>query len=217
MKIKRETLRWALRICLIVALIVLSVAIIATPALSAFGRWLAFQKSDSRSADVIIVLQGGLPDRAHEAGVLFAEKKAERILLVREARRPSYRELDAFGIHLPDDTDVNRQILLKLGVPPGAIDEVPGEARSTWEEALAFAHYARQQRIKSAVIVTCRFHTRRAYLNVERACAGQEITLHIVPSRYCPQDPVNWWRGRDQAKEVYLEVAKLVAYHLGFR
>jgi len=189
----------------------------AKPAASAFGRWLVFEKTDFDRVDAIVVLGGANPDRPLEGRDLFRQKKAPRIVLVREKRQEYLKSLDKLAIHLPGDCDLRRQVLEKQAVPPEAIEEVPADVTSTWEEAVAFSNYAALYRIRSAVVVTSKYHTRRSYLNFTRACEPKGIQIYTVASKYCRFNPSGWWNQRDQLKLVYIEFANLAAYYLGFR
>ncbi|HXK59317.1 MAG TPA: YdcF family protein [Acidobacteriota bacterium] len=218
MKIARARLRrLATRLALVLVLLLALAVVAAKPAASAFGHWLAFEKADFERVDAIVVLGGAVPDRPLEARDLYREKKSPQIILICERRGPWLEDLDELGIHVPGDCDLRRQVLEKQGVPPEAIVQIPAEVTSTWEEAVAFAQYAADNGIKSAVVVTSKYHARRSYLNFTRACAGQGIEIYMKPSKYCLFDPSGWWRERDQLKRVYIETANLTAYYLGFR
>ena len=216
MKKPRKRLRLAFLAAGSVGVLLLVVFLAGGPLLAAFGRWLVFQKTDFGQVDEIVVLEGRLPDRALEAGELFRERRGRRIVLVKEKRGPELRRLDDLGIHIPGDCEANRAILLNLGVPEGSIEAVPGDVDSTWEEAVAFSRHAQKGGTRSAAVVTCPFHTWRAYLNFRRAC-GDKVAIYAVASRYCEQNPSAWWKDRDQLKIMYVEVANLIAYHLGYR
>jgi uncharacterized SAM-binding protein YcdF (DUF218 family) len=217
MKKPRKRLRFALLAGGSGVLLFLVVLLAYGPILATFGRWLVFQKTEFQEVDSLVVLEGSVPDRACEAGELFKLHRGRRIVLVREKRDRDLKQLEEFGFQIPGDCDLNRAILLKLGVPEHLIEVVPGDVDSTWEEALAFSRHARNRKIRSAAVITCPFHTRRAYLNFRKACAPDNVTIYVVASRYCEQDPSGWWKERDQLKLVYVEVANLGAYYLGFR
>ncbi len=217
MKKPRNKLRFALLAGGVAAILLLGVLLVGGPILGAFGRWLVFEKTDFQQVDEIVVLEGSLPDRALQGAELFKQHRGRRIVLVREKRHEDLRQMDSLGIHIPDNWDTNREILIKMGVPEASIEVVPGDVDSTWEEAVAFSRHAHAQRIKSAAVVTCPFHTRRAYLNFSKACGADKVAIYAVASRYCEQNPSGWWKERDQIKVLYVEAASLIAYYLGFR
>ena len=72
--------------------------------------------SGSVKADVIIVLGGGLHERPLRAAELFKEKAAPRIIITGEG-----------------DDEINRQLLLRAGVPAAAM-QVEGKSQTTWEK-----------------------------------------------------------------------------------
>jgi uncharacterized SAM-binding protein YcdF (DUF218 family) len=107
-------------------------------------------------ADAIIVLGGGLETRPFAAADLYKNGLATRILI--SAVRPSPAEkLDI----VPSHVDLNRAVILKLGVPAEAIASFGSGVSNTYEEARALAEWAKANGVRSILVPTEIFSSRR--------------------------------------------------------
>lgn len=97
-----------------------------------------------QKADVIVVLGGDGPSRASRAADLWLSGIAPRILVSGDG--------DCYWI---------REAMVDRGVDRRAID-VECQSGTTWENALFSAPILRQMNVRSAVLVTSWFHSRRA-------------------------------------------------------
>jgi uncharacterized SAM-binding protein YcdF (DUF218 family) len=108
----------------------------------AIGSWRTFvslgrilhNEDPLAKADVIYVLGGTRVERVAEAGELYREGWAPRILLSRQVSEPAELELRAAGLHIPTEIQLQRDVLHQMGVPPEAIDEVRSEQVATANE-----------------------------------------------------------------------------------
>ena len=146
------------------------------------------------TAEVIIVLGGGSHERPERAAELFKVHAAPRILISGEG-----------------DDEINRQILLKAGVPAGAI-EVEGKSRTTKENAEFSVTKLRSEKIRSAIIVTSWYHSRRALQTFEHY--GPELKFFSRPS-YFAFDSEEWNKSGIR-KKMRLEFLKLPGYWLRY-
>jgi uncharacterized SAM-binding protein YcdF (DUF218 family) len=139
-------------------------------------------------ADVIVVLGGGLDTRPFEAARLYHLGLAPKILLMNPRPAPSAE----LGL-VPTEADLSRSILLKKGVPAGAI-VVPGTyVLNSFDESLVLRDWARTNRIKRAIIATDIFHTRRVrwLYDKELRHTGLQIEVDAVPVHEYSVD--DWW------------------------
>ena len=185
--------------------------------LSWAGHLVYYEDLPGEPVDLVIVLSGNIPDRALEAADLMMEGGARQALLTRGSRSATYVELEKLGIHYPENYEINREVLLARGVEEGRLRILPEAVSSTWEEAAAFRESLAEHPVQSVVISTCRFHSYRAWLNFTRALEGTGVRVYVAPSRYCDFHPDSWWMDRDQTKELYMELASLTAFFLGWR
>jgi uncharacterized SAM-binding protein YcdF (DUF218 family) len=141
-------------------------------------------------ADVMVVLGGGSHERPERAAELFKEHAAPRII--------------ASGL---GDGGITRQILLKGGVPDGAI-LLEERSRTTKENALFTIKLLRGQNVKSAIIVTSWYHSRRALACFEHY--APEIKFYSRPSYFIP--PHGDWARKQMEGRARLEYFKLAGY-----
>ena len=147
------------------------------------------------NAQVMIVLGGGSSERPERAAELFQQRAAPRII--------------ASGL---GDDGITRQILLKAGVPGGAI-QLEDRSRTTKENALFTIKILREQNVKSAIIVTSWYHSRRALACFEHY--APEIKFYSRPSYFIP--PSGKWAREENSeieRRVRLEYIKLAGYWL---
>lgn len=157
-------------------------------------------------ADAIIILGAARMDRTLEAGQLYREGWAPRVVVLRTADLNRRGVLARLGIKLPTFFDLQVSALEQMGVPRQAIVELRETVDSTADEARAIRAYARSQRLSRIIVVTSTYHTRRArhYL---RALAP-DVTIILRNSRYDGANPQRWWRGSVDRIDVISEYAK---------
>jgi uncharacterized SAM-binding protein YcdF (DUF218 family) len=86
------------------------------------------------------------------------------------------------------------------------------EVTNTWDEAQEVRNLIEHKGYKSVVLVTSKYHSRRAYLIFKDALKGK-TTVISVPSSYDSSDPESWWKRDDDAKKVFMEYQKLLVYY----
>ena len=70
---------------------------------------------------------------------------------------------------------------------------------------------------KSILLVTSKWHSKRAYLTFRSALKNDEIKIVIQPSRYDTFKPDTWWKNRNDTELVFDEYVRLIYYILSFR
>ena len=183
-----------------------------TAAVLGAGRVLVRSDPLPAHADAIVVLAGSISDRVVEAADLYRAGVAPRVVVTRERVPRGDWALRARGVRLPESSEQMVAALEALGVPRGAIEVIPRRATSTDSEARTIARWA-CARVRSVVLVTSRYHSRRARMILRQAMAP-EIAIAVRPSRHDPFDPGRWWRDRRDAKVVLSELEKLAHYWL---
>ncbi len=98
------------------------------------GHLLVAEDEPERGA-VAIVLMGSGPDRMLGAVELYRAGYVGEIVMVRNLVR-GYDLAVSQGVEIPHDTDLAGAVSIQLGVPPEKITVLPGDARSTQEEAI---------------------------------------------------------------------------------
>ncbi len=196
-------------------LVVAGVAAVLVLVASA-GRWLVVRDPLPAHADAIVIMAGGIGDRALEAADLYRAGVAPKVIVTRERVDGGTLRLRARGVRLPESHDLLRRALETLGVPAGAIVDLRRRNRSTESEARTIARWACAHHVRTLVVVTSRAHSRRARMIVARAL-GPGVQLSMQPSRHDTFAAARWWRVRHAAKTVLSEYQKLANHWLGER
>jgi uncharacterized SAM-binding protein YcdF (DUF218 family) len=213
-KVRRtQQSRRAKLILLIIVAIVLSQLIAHYQRiLTAFGDYLIYQQ-EPQGVDVIVIANNWEDTvlRARGAADLYTRGFAKKIFIPRMDRMRGAEEIKQLGVTVPENRDVVTNILLGLGVPSDAIETSTEEVSDTWDEAAETKKFIEQKKYTSVLLVTSKYHSRRAYLIFKNALKG-EATVISIPSSYDVVYPESWWKHREDAKAVFMEYLKLLIY-----
>jgi uncharacterized SAM-binding protein YcdF (DUF218 family) len=194
-------------------LVVLTIAVAWTaraPILRCMAElWVVSDSLDH--ADAIVVLGGRMDVRPFAAVDLYKHGFAPRILISNVLRDP----LAAMQLW-PGQTEVTRQMLLKLGVPAEAIVKFGDGVSSTYEEARAVLDWAKSSGARTVLIPSELFATRRVRWTFqhEAASTGIRIIVHsIAPRGY---NVANWWRDEGGLIDFLNEVIKYFYYRVTY-
>ncbi len=203
----------------LILLIILAIALTLLIAhrhriLATFGEYLIYQEPTPHQVDVIVILANWEDTiiRVKAGADLYKEEVAKMIFVPRMEQMAGLEEAKKLGINIPENRDLVVTILQGLGVPPYAIETSAQEVTNTWDEALEVRSLVEQKRYKSVVLVTSKYHSRRAYLIFKDALKGK-ATVISVPSPYDSSDPESWWKRDEDAKRVIMEYSKLLVYY----
>lgn len=174
----------------VVTLLVAAVAVLA----SFYPEKFLCVDSGPVTADVIVILGGGLHERPERAAELFKRRAAPRIIIS--------------GV---GDDWINRQILLQSGVPASAI-EVEGHSTTTCENAKFTIKLLRAEKIHSAIVVTSWYHARRGLKTFEHF--APELKFYSRPSYYA-FDRAEWLQ-HGNARRIRWEFLKLPGYWIRY-
>jgi uncharacterized SAM-binding protein YcdF (DUF218 family) len=100
------------------------------------------------------------------------------------------------------------------GFPPEYFQAVPIRAMSTLDEARAFAPELRRRNVRSVLLVTSNYHTRRA-AEIFRRVVGGDVRFTAVAATDEYFDPDVWWHNREGQKTVFYELSKTFAGWVG--
>ncbi|MEK7388515.1 MAG: YdcF family protein [Elusimicrobiota bacterium] len=175
------------------------------------GLWIDFSEEPTAS-DIIVVLSGGYT-RAPYAAELYAKRFAPEIWISRPRPPSGHIKLADIGVPLPAEESVNQQVLLKMGVPKNRIRFFGFDVISTADEAAALRREF-PFRDKDILIVTSRFHARRARLTFQRALPGARVRVTATPYENATR---LWWTDKELASNSILEACKLAYFLVGGR
>ena len=168
-----------------------------------------------QKADVIFALAGARLERVAECGDLFLEGWAPRILLSRDVRDGGEIALSARGIPLWSQIDLQRDTLVKMGVPAAAIEALETEQNATAMESDEVKRIAMSRGWRTVIVVTSKLHTARAALAMRRRFDGTGVQIVMRGSRYDPSDVDRWWITRGTFRFALFEAQKMLAYWIG--
>jgi uncharacterized SAM-binding protein YcdF (DUF218 family) len=162
-------------------------------------------------ADAIVVLGGDLDVRPFAAAGLYRRGFADKILV----SNVQMGRAERLGL-IPSHTELNREVLLKLGVPATAIITFGEGIKSTQEEAEALRDWAAESQAKSIIVPTEIFAARRTRWIFDRELApiGVQVIVHAFPPPgYRLAD---WWRHRNGLVDFNNEVLKYLYYRVQY-
>jgi uncharacterized SAM-binding protein YcdF (DUF218 family) len=187
-------------------LLVILILIAAVIAFRGTGHWL--NREDPLShADVIFVLSGGLPQRAVEAGKVYAQGYAPEVWLSRPDGPGD--ELAKLGIQFASEETYNRQVLMHAGVPESAIHVLPDPVVNTEEELQELGGEMRRNGKASIILVTSPQHTRRVW-TLWQKLVGNDPKAIVHGAQDDPFDADHWWRNTRDLLSVVRETLGLV-------
>ena len=183
--------------------------------------WLAAEalivRSDLAHADAMVVLAGSSTylERTHRAAQLFHEGRAPRIILTNDNVKSGWSAEEERN---PSFVERATEELKRRGVPKEMIEVVPGGVTSTYDEALHVRQYTGDHGLRSILVVTSAYQSRRALWTLRRVFRGSDILIGlepVAPGEQAP-GPAVWWRHRLGWELVPGEYAKMIYYHMRY-
>jgi uncharacterized SAM-binding protein YcdF (DUF218 family) len=206
----RRTRRVLLRTVAVVAVLTFVAALCFLPFA---GRYL-LREDPLDHSDAIFVLAGARVERWLEAVELFREGWAPQIVLSRGGYENADSLLRTMGLHYPDEAERARDLMIQMHIPASAIVLLPGARDNTAQEAEGL-HEMATSRWRKIIVVTSKYHTRRAGFAFRREFRNTPVQIIMRGSRYDSATPARWWRGRKDIRLVTSELQKLVLYWCG--
>ena len=187
---------------------VLIIFIFKIPLLEKIGENLVYS-SKLLPSDAIVVLAGSPKgNRIEEAVRLFKKGMGKVIVFGGYPLYPGIKSHDAM-----------KKYAIRLGVPEEKIitGKLMGEI-STWGEALFNLKQLELLKVKSFILVTSSFHTRRSHRIYEVAMKKLDIKLILrVHPAHDPRVPIpGWWKIHSGKREITFEYIKSVYYLLAY-
>ena len=189
-------------------------AVLGAYAIVNLGTFLAREDPLSKG-DAIFVLAGTQMTRALEGGDLYLEGYAPRLVLSRENLEPAFAVIERRGAKLSSQVERARDVLINLGVPPTAIALPARLHGSTAGEAVTLRELALANRWHTVIVVTSKYHLRRAGFAMRRELDGTDVQVQMRGSRYDDSRPERWWNQRADIRDMLSELPKFAAYALG--
>lgn len=174
-------------------------------------------RSDLAHADALVVLGGSSTylERTHHAAQLFNEGRAPKIILTNDNLKSGWSAEEERN---PLFVERAAQELKRLGVPSEKIEVVPGPVVSTHDEAVRLRQYALERGLRSILVVTSAYQSRRALWTFRRVFQGSNIVVGLDPVAPGEQAPTSatWWRHRLGWELVPGEYGKMIYYWIHY-
>ena len=165
--------------------------------------------------DAIVVMGGSAvyKERTQRAAEYYRQGLANRIVLTNDNLRGEWSSAEQRN---PFFWERARNNLLSLGVPAESIEVIAQPVSSTYEEAQALRDYAVAHQLKSLLVVTSAYHSRRALWTLERVFAGTgiQISLQSIETGEQTPPPLTWWLHFRGWRMVVGEYVKNVYYRV---
>jgi uncharacterized SAM-binding protein YcdF (DUF218 family) len=169
------------------------------------ARWVV--SDELAHADAIVVLGGGIDVRPFAAADLYQRGFADQILVA----NVQLGRAELLGL-VPSHTELNRNVLLQLGIPALAVRTFGKDVSSTRQEAIGIRDWATISHAKRIIVPTEIFAARRTQwiFRHELAPIGVEVIVHALP----PEDYTlaDWWQHRSGLIDLNNELLKYLYY-----
>ncbi len=199
-----------IKIFLLAILTIAFFCIALTSAVSFSGSWLLKAADTPGKSDAIIILSGS-PLRAFYAADLYRQGFAPKVYISKAKPLPSTMLLKSLNIIIPAEEEINKQVLLKKGVPEKDIAFMGSGSLSSAEEAEELKELFRGKNYHFLIVVSP-YQARRTKIIFKDKLKGSQITVVATPYEKTTKE---WWTNKYVASEVVLELSKIIFYKTG--
>jgi uncharacterized SAM-binding protein YcdF (DUF218 family) len=212
-----KSIRWIKIAGLVVFICAIFIVLSHEYLLKKTGQFLVYQHSPQK-ADMIVVLNGRDTERSLAAVDLYNQGFANLIVIAHGSKQPGSEE---FWKKVGRDFDRKKffqRAVEAMGIPPEALKMIGDGVTSTYDEAKVTKQFLIQNHYRSILLVTSKWHSRRAYLTFKTAFKDtKELKITVYPSKYDTFDPQRWWKNQSNIEIVMAEYLKLFFYLVTFR
>ncbi len=179
------------------------------------GQFLIYDDPPFKS-DAAVVLEDGLEyyPRLIEAASIYKNGLAKKIIINGDRKTDTIRELEKMGFDACCPWYENSmRILEMLGVPRDNITALSAEdVYDTVGEAEAVGNEIVKQGYISIILITSKFHTRRA-AHIWKEMYEGKLNVASVSAKTDPFDPVKWYKDGRQVRWVMAEYGAWIFYY----
>lgn len=163
-------------LCLILT-VVLSLTIVKT-SIPLLENFLIVSKQLPQ-AEALVVMAGAAPERLPVAARLFQDGVAPRILLTNDGIFSAWSAENERNLYSIEWAELE---LLKMQIPRQAIVKLNYSSSGSIHDALNSRKEILRKEIKSIIIVTSDYHTRRSLWTFERVLRNQDVAIGSYPA-----------------------------------
>jgi uncharacterized SAM-binding protein YcdF (DUF218 family) len=170
------------------------------------GRWLV-REDPLQRATAIAVLSGRMPERVLEAVRIYKRGYAPRVWLTHSTEPGA--TLAQLSVHYIGEEEYNKELLMRSGVPEGAIEILDPSIENTADEMRTIGEALAKRGHGTVIVVTSKVHTRRVRSLWNRLAKGDgtAVVRGVSDDGF---DPAHWWRDTQDALDVVREVLGLM-------
>jgi len=167
--VRKALVRLLLSVAFILSLIWISVPIM---------EWYLIVDQPLQSADALVVMAGSMDERLPAAALLYKNKVANKILLTNDGVSSAFSEEKHRNLYQIEWAELD---LLKTGIPENAILKLSHTSSGTIYDALNSRTAVLDKGIKSIIIVTSDYHTKRSLWTFKRVYKGYPVRIGVYP------------------------------------
>ncbi len=194
---------------------ILLVSFVLWVLISPFLAWFLVVEKPVEKADAIWILGGSAAylERTQKAAEVYRQGISDKIFVVDDGVRGGWN--DGEKRNLPF-YEISKRELVAAGVNENAIEIVKPIGDGTNYEAKLFAEKNSDNRIKSLLLVTSPYHTRRALWTFQHF--NPKIEIGIISPETGQQTPTIyfWWLSGKGWSVVFSEYLKFIYYWLSY-
>ena len=197
---------------------ILLICILIWPFAAWLGARLLITEAPLAKADAIVVLGGSAnyKERTRKAARLLLEGRAQVILLTNDNQRGPWSSAEQRNLYFYERS---LEELHNAGAPDQSVDVLMNQVSNTHEEAELIKQYATDHGLRSVLVVTSAYHSRRALWTFSRVFrdSGIQVGLTpVAPGNDSPR-PATWWLSARGWKLVPTEYVKMIYYVVKYR
>ncbi|MCP3178126.1 YdcF family protein [Desulfuromonas sp. KJ2020] len=159
--------------------------------------------------DALVLMAGSIWERLPPLVELYEQGVSDKILLTNDGVLGRYSKEHGRNLY---HVEWAEQALLKRGVAAEAIVKLPYSASGTYYDASHAVDYARAEGMKSLVVVTSDYHTRRTLWSFNFHAKNESISIGVYPG---PNHKGAAWN-LHRLKVLLGEFVKLVYYQVRY-
>ena len=197
--------KFALKVLIFIVIFLVLGSLVSKPLLQTVSGALVYEDPLTKADSIVVLVGSPTGNRIKEAVRLYHEGFANKLVF------------SGFEVY-PEtySSTLMKTYAQKLGVPEvNIITKNTDEEVSTRGESLANLKLLKEHEIKSFILVTSAFHTRRAHLIYDRSISllGHDVNFWVAPAKD-PLVPIDsWWKLRTGQKSIFFECVKSVAFY----
>ncbi|MDO9088087.1 MAG: YdcF family protein [Anaerolineaceae bacterium] len=160
-----------------------------------------------KPVDAIVVLSGDEGDRILEA-VKWYKQSYGKYFVITKTHTEDIGEGRTYS-------EMLMRIAMEGGVPADSMLFTEGEASSTLEEARAIKILAQKRNIKSILVITAPYHTRRTMIIFDHEFFDTDIKVLVHPVEDSWYRPLTWYLSSEGWRQTLAEYASLFLIWFG--